>query len=322
MSTDVFEKQSLPDPVCRVLLLWDSSRAPFIFGGALMLVEEGLAHCKKSGRHGMDLAVVGAPGLGGNGTEGAVVVSHMREASSPVAEALIGIEGCDRLVLASSEAVLREWIKAQDGPFEIVPGLAGDVPEDYHLGSGLGCSQIHAEGGELPPLSMANELNQWADDLLSRHSKGRPAIAVHLKNNPRVSGESNANMAVWHDFFVDVGGDAMFFLVGNEDVPSEIVQLSNVRRVLDSGGSAARDLAVITRSDGFMGMASAFCQAATFSNLPYVIFKNPDHHKREMEREIGADDGFKFAGPRQKLWMKFESRENLMQALTMISHSV
>ena len=316
--TSPIEKTAPLNPIRRPLIIWDGGETSFTFGGALMLVEEGLARCKKDGLAGIDFAIVGVPDLRGSNKGEPIVLSSMNETSSPVAQALIGIQGCDRLVLAASNATLKDWVAAKGDIFDIWSGMDQTSSNGYHLGSGIYCAQIHAEGGELPPLTMANELNQWADDLLTHQPGDRPTISVHLKNNPKISGESNANMTAWHDFFIDVGEKAMFFLVGNEDVPPEIAALSNVCRVYDVGGSAARDLAVVTRSDGFMGMASAFCQAAIFNNRPYVVFKNPDHHTKEMEYELLGGKSFPFASPKQELWMQDETVINLSQAFLFI----
>lgn len=311
-------KQAMAHTGLHPLLIWDGDRTPFTFGGAIMLIEEGLALDHQNGTNALDVAIVGVPGLAGDGTGEVLVIDDTQQVSSAILQVLIGIKGCRRLIVASSESVFRNWLEAEDQEYFLWPGKIGETRPDYQLGSGLFCAKIHAEGGRLPALTMADELNQWARQLLASQATDGPAITVHLKNNPNVNGESNADFESWYAFFASVQGQASFFLVGNEAIPAKIRALPHVSWVLDNGGSAARDLALITLSDGFMGMASAFCQAAIFSDIPYVIFKNPDHHKEEMAQELQGRDYFSFSGPRQKIWMKHETENNLIQALSLI----
>ena len=63
----------------------------------------------------------------------------------------------------------------------------------------------------------------------------------------------------------------------------------------------------------FLGMASGPCNVAIFSKIPYAIYKNPDHHSKEMKRELGTKDHFSFAGSYQKIYRMKETEANLRE---------
>ena len=76
-------------------------------------------------------------------------------------------------------------------------------------------------------------------------------------------------------------------LVGNEDVDNRITELPNVLLSRNFQSNISRDLAIIQISCAFMGMASGPCNMAIFSEIPYVIYKNPDHDAEQMALELG-----------------------------------
>ena len=88
--------------------------------------------------------------------------------------------------------------------------------------------------------------------------------------------------------------------------------LPNVILSRDYGSSLSRDLALIQTASIFMGMTSGPCNMALFSDIPYAIYKNPDHDVEEMAIELGKADRFPFAMPFQKIMRIFETGDNLM----------
>ena len=66
-------------------------------------------------------------------------------------------------------------------------------------------------------------------------------------------------------------------------------------------------------------MASGISSAANFSDIPYVIIKDPSHHPDEMEEELGEGDYFNFSCESQFLWRKQQSVELLNNALKLIN---
>ena len=145
-------------------------------------------------------------------------------------------------------------------------------------------------------------------------------VVVHLKNNPREQGCSNANFDAWFTFFERcvLRYDVKFILVGNETTDQRILGLPNVLVAQGVEGNLSRELALIQTALAFMGMASGPCNMAVFSDVPYVIFKNPDHHVRETALELGQADRFPFAVGFQKLLREFETADRLMSEFRLL----
>lgn len=146
-------------------------------------------------------------------------------------------------------------------------------------------------------------------------------IAVHLKNVPSLPPEhSNALQEEWLTFFRGHRHEAGlgFLLLGSDVVDPRILELPNVRSAQQAGWSLAEQLAAPSLARGFLGMASGICQAAIFSRTPYVVFKNPGHHREQMQAELGEANAFPFALPRQELWREWDVHTTLDRALNVV----
>ena len=156
---------------------------------------------------------------------------------------------------------------------------------------------------------------EWAGRFIAEHVRPKMPVVVHLKNNPREKGCSNADQEAWCDFFMRCAKDydVLFILIGNEEISDRLKKLPNVLVARDQGSTLSSELALIEQAAIFMGMASGPCNMAIFNDVPYVIYKNPDHHVREMKEEMGDSDRFSFSKPFQKLLRKKETPDGLME---------
>ena len=48
----------------------------------------------------------------------------------------------------------------------------------------------------------------------------------------------------------------------------------------------ALHLAIVQKTDAFIGTASGVTTAANFSDKPYIIFKEPNHDKSQILKEL------------------------------------
>lgn len=184
-------------------------------------------------------------------------------------------------------------------------------------------SQIYLASGIRPAL-------HWDQGTLDSASAYRNATkgklyTVHLKQVPGASiRESNADLTAWRTFFATNAkrDKRSFVLLGSDLIPEDIGTLSGVRLAREGGISLSVQLALVGISDGFMGMASGPSTAAVLSTVPYVILKNPSHHVAEMERELGVEESFPFSFPRQRLWRRPDSHDQLARAFQVLSTDV
>jgi hypothetical protein len=182
--------------------------------------------------------------------------------------------------------------------------------------------QLYDAHGTHPEIHVSPELVGWADAWLREHGGGAWPVVVHLKNNLRGWGESNADFSVWYDFMNRYLTSPVFFiLIGNEQVDRRIDELENTLIANSFGLSLVQELALIERAGAFMGMSSGPCNMAIFNRVPYAIFKNPDHHASAMARELGERDHFLFASPEQRFLRQRETPQLLVREFTrLFSH--
>src|SRR5690606_38840519 len=84
--------------------------------------------------------------------------------------------------------------------------------------------------GQIPPLTFKQKFLNEAKNFLQEHTKSTFPVTVHLKNNPKMPGCSNADFPAWQQFFEHCihNYPATFFLIGNEPIPHNIQRLPNV----------------------------------------------------------------------------------------------
>ena len=176
------------------------------------------------------------------------------------------------------------------------------------------------EAGQFAPLKFCPHLREWADETIWNQFGKRPTVGLHLKNVPYQGAGpiSLANKSVWCEFLSAASGqyEIGFLLLGDDPVEESIRKLPNVALASELGAdSFGKHLALLGQCAGFMGMMSAVCNLALFSDIPYAIFKNPDHHRDEMLSEMGVNDHYPFATQHQKILRVNETTALLLAEL-------
>ena len=287
-----------------ILGIWDLQAAPLSLGGLLILAEELQMQRIIHGASDVDVCIVGDTSQ--------VLPAGGRHSS--VLSVLEGLEGISNYYCYDSFGTLGKVFAEEPGRYIAWPGIGERERKDYKYANTLFSQEFYLKRGFIPYLSCKNVALKWAADFVRRHAGQQLPVVVHLKNNPNVSGHSNADMKAWGEFFVACHHqyDAKFILVGSDNVDAQVSELANVVMAQRLGSNLVRDLALIQTSFMFMGMASGPCNAAIFSQVPYIIYKNPDHDVAEMELELGDRTRFPFSTPFQKLVRVRETAENLM----------
>ncbi|MEN9633880.1 MAG: hypothetical protein RL077_2284 [Verrucomicrobiota bacterium] len=167
---------------------------------------------------------------------------------------------------------------------------------------------------------------EWSERILEEARRSRRRfpgrlICAHLKRvAPYQVEESNAEIPEWREFLARNAkpGEHDFMILGDDEVGDEILAIPGVFSARRMGMGLAEQLAGVGLADGFIAMGSGICAAANFSATPYVIFKHPAHHGREMESELAGGDRFPFAQARQRLWRRQATTEALEDGLRLI----
>ena len=76
----------------------------------------------------------------------------------------------------------------------------------------------------------------------------------------------------------------------------------------------ALHLAIVQKTDAFIGTASGVTTAANFSDKPYIIFKEPNHDKSQILKELKKKN-YLFAKKSQKIIRKRLNKKELNNAI-------
>jgi hypothetical protein len=230
-----------------------------------------------------------------------------------VLKAMSGVAACH---VCADRMALRDTASLLDGDCVPWPDPGMLVQGGYTYDSTQIVQSYFARTGSIPRLSVTAELLAWARAYLLEKSRGGLSVAVHLKNNPAAPGQSNADLGSWLAFFSNCANrhDAHFFLVGDDATNDNFRSLPNVTIARNDGVRLNGYLALMQAAGLFMGMMSGPANMALFGKTPYVIFKNPDHHAREMAVELGDADRYPFALDNQRVLRVWDTTENLSNA--------
>ena len=233
-----------------------------------------------------------------------------------VARAMSGIACCHEPGNIDADSLTRSGCIFWPDPERLMQGA--------HLYDSTAAIQsFFSRSGGIPRLSVKGELLAWAKLYLEEKSGGRLPVAVHLKNNPYVRGQSNAGFNAWKALFsCECCSDAHFFLLGDDEVDGSFHSMPNVTITRKDGIPLEGCLALIQASAMFMGMMSGPANMALFGETPYAIFKNPNHHAAEMAVEIGAADAYPFALANQRVLRIWDTPENLIGAFEVMTRQM
>lgn len=302
----------------RIMGIWDSTTQPISLGGLLILIEE-LQILRTI--HGVDFADIGViceeTYLRSINLEQAkknlvTLVNNNIQDDRLLIFVLKNIKGVDACYLTNTVEKLKKFINLHSYLTWPMISEKGIVSHRYE--STLFVQQYYREEGSIPYLYCKDDSVEWARNFITRYCLPRMPIVVHLKNSPNQQHCSNADLGAWLDFLNNShkSYDTVFILIGNEEATQRMRNLPNVLISKDFNSNLSRDLALIQMSFMFMGTASGPSTMAVFSDTPYAIYKDPDHHAEEMKDELGDSNHFAFAKPLQRILRVFQTRESLM----------
>lgn len=306
----------------KIVGIWDLLRSGGTLGTLLILLEELQIQRRIHGADAFDLIVVGdaAQLCKSEGSEGVDCFDGDTESRIDRAAGMIPVlramAGVGEVHVCRDRPSARKAAALIASDRVVWPRLEALTEGGHRYDSTRFIRDFFARAGEIPTLSVKPELAAWSQGYLAKKGGGRLPVAVHLKNNPAIAGQSNANAVEWLAFIEACQREhpAHFVLVGDDPVAAPFGTLSNVSIANDDGIALERSLALIQAAGLFMGMMSGPANMALFGKKPYLIFKNPDHHALEMTEEIGTGDRYCFAAERQRVLRIWDTAENLAEA--------
>lgn len=269
--------------------VWDAGRTPLTPGRALLLSQE-IHLCRlRDGYARARIVWTGAP---------------------PAPEVFSYAACVDEIVCGGSPAAGAGLVLLED----LRGGLAG-APQESMLFIRSLCGDRPA-----PPLEPRAHLAREADAALAvRRERGgyRHILTLHLKQGgaPTLGNADGAEWAAFVRRAREASPRIGFIAVGTE-LPDELASSGLVEWT--RGASILSDLALVARSDAFMGTASSLCQAALFGDKPYAVFKHPLHHAEAMAAQLTGPRGFAFARAAQRFLLRKDERDALWEEFVRI----
>lgn len=278
----------------RVLAVWDTRYAKCYLGFIIIFLSElESLHSDKK----LDVAYIG------NNTS-ADLFNTVIQFSSRI----------ERVIRFDQESDYLDYLDKNSNHYTTWPNRS-DLERTSYYGSTLFLQEICEKNGGLNCLALDGELKEQSTTWLSKYCQDKLPVVVHLKNNPEDT-ESNADIESWEKFFRHCEGNdypIKFILVGSDSHRLEENTPGNVIYTKHEEGNLKLDLALILSSYLFMGMSSGPCNMAIFSDVPYLIWKHPNHHADEMEREFQGGKQFSFSRPNQKFIRKYDTFEEILK---------
>jgi len=162
---------------------------------------------------------------------------------------------------------------------------------------------------ESPPC-IQKQAREWLNEYVGKHAP----VVVHLKCTT-TDAQNCVDQKSWLKLFRDCEDKNLpvkFVLIGDDTYDAQFLHCSNVVFTRMHGGSLDLDLALIPMSLFFMGMSSGPCNLAVMSDHPYLIWKHPDHHAGQMEKEL-QEGRFVFANQYQSFMQDWDTPNNLIR---------
>jgi len=309
----------------KILGIWNIDVSPLTLGGLILFIEELQIQQIIHKIDSVELCILGKDIQ----TARSYPVSHFGNIPSELAgncdaniikqvstiPIIRDFSNISRCYLVSSYKEFQRVFNKKHNSYILWPDIKAKKNDDYKYSNTQYTQQFFLDNGYIPyPKCKGDSLN-WAKQFLNKNVLPAVMVVIHLKNNQNAKNCSNADFDAWYGFFKHYTEktDTKFILIGNEPIDSRILTLPNVIVTRNYESTLSRDLALISQAAIFMGMSSGPCNIAVLSEIPFIIYKNPDHDVEEMKLELGKNIRFPFSTGSQKFLRIFETVENLIQ---------
>lgn len=167
-----------------------------------------------------------------------------------------------------------------------------------------------------------SEVSEKALNLLGRGSSS--VLCVHANSVPRPT-ELQETLSLgdedeWIEGIraaIDNGLEKQILFVGS-DSQRLIAKLDRPGSIAPQTADFTTQLACVHYASGFLGMSSGPATVAMFSTTPYIVFKHPSHHSRQMETLL-FENKYPFALSSQLVRRAYPDREAIEEACFLLA---
>lgn len=298
-----------------VLGYWDQSSEKLALGTLLIFLVECQMLTLLCNADAIDIALNAESYNEANVPEGSFRILSESDNTDPAISILRNIDSVRQIYLCGGGLGFKALTLNLNSTHLIWPLVKHNYDTTLHI------QKLWKIIGRIQSLNFNQDIQYWANNLLRSHFENYPLIGLHLKRIIGYDGNdmiSQADQSIWYEFLLEASLQykIKFILLGDDPVNPNIKRLPNVAIAREIGAdNFAKHLALLSKCSGFMGMMSSICNFVIFSDIPYAIFKNPSHHKNEMDIEIGKKNYYPFANQFQKVFRAYETKNLLLSQL-------
>lgn len=284
-----------------ILGCWDKSLPGTQFGTLFIFLTECQLVARTSKANSIDIALDASSHNIKNISEGQFRLLNSNDEIDAALSVLNGIDTIKKIYVCGGKSGI-EALSLSLTNTHLTWGL-----DKRSYDSTISIQELYKLTGKIQPLKFKPELQQWAYKTIQGQHDKIPFVALHLKQLINFKGTnpiSLANNSVWYKFLSIATSrySTKFIVLGDDPLDINIKNLPNVIIANEIGAKTfVQHIALLSECDGFMGMMSSISNLAIFSDSPYVVFKNPEHHKKAMNKEIGIKNYYPFATKFQKI---------------------
>ena len=107
-------------------------------------------------------------------------------------------------------------------------------------------------------------------------------------------------------------------LIGTDAKYFRKFDLGKIHNTYFNGLNLSEQLSLVAKSKGFIGMSAGPSVMALFSSTTYYIFKDPRHHRVQMNRELDQENGYAFSTATQFYVRQYPSSKILYESMISI----
>jgi hypothetical protein len=202
------------------------------------------------------------------------------------------------------------------------PSYSEQINRSVHYPYGhASINQHYRQYGTLPSLNAPKGYEAWVDAFIRDRLQGKFIVAVNTRQSRLTQTPAttyrDADLSVWNAFFSrvhEVYPEVQFLRVGGfSELDNESFRHGNVTAIRQLGLDLSHELALLTKSNMFMGTSSGFGAMATFTDIPYLICNVEKCFAGAAEVKVG--DPYPFALEGQTLLWREEDADFLFAYL-------
>ena len=156
------------------------------------------------------------------------------------------------------------------------------------------------------------------DNYLVLHANLIKRLQIFPYRNKKLSLGIERSWARAIERFVSSKTGVSVTLIGSDSKYFRKFDLGEVHNTHINGLNLSEQLSLVAKSKGFVGMSSGPSVIALLGSTPYYIFKDLNHHRAQIDRELGQESRYTFSTSNQFYVREYPSSKILYDSMISI----